>query len=182
MRAELLPAGADLAELERLRYAVYVEEQHKPLPQADHVERRLGDPLDTTAQHFVLLAGGALVGCGRLHAGNVPAHIVERVGPPCPVPPGQVGYVSKVMLLPAARRSSAAGALLGTMLDWGLRRGLQLALCHCAPPLVPLYRRLGLRPTGQVWFDPHVGEQHGLYLTREDAARLPRLRPRATAG
>jgi hypothetical protein len=86
------------------------------------------------------------------------------------------------MLQPALRHSGAAIALLGTMLEWGLKRGLRLAVCHCAPRLVPLYRRLGMKPTGTVWHDEHVGEQHGLYMAREDVALLRGLRRQGQPG
>lgn len=70
-RCSIVETEAQMEKMFTLRYKIYIQELKKNLPWADHHGKRLPDPLDPDAPHFVVnRLGGQLVGCGRLHLGT----------------------------------------------------------------------------------------------------------------
>ena len=68
VRVQEVTSKADLEEVFRFRYRVYVEELHKPLPSADPQRRMVTDELDAGARVLVAVddAAGTIVGSGTV--------------------------------------------------------------------------------------------------------------------
>lgn len=165
--------SARMRAIEQLRYKVYIEEQSKALPYADHTSRALPCPDDDTALHVV--ATGVtddLLGCCRLHIcppipsslRAVPglARFVACYGKP-------FGYVSKLLVSRSLRGYGIAIKLMEAMVRYGQDtvKG-EIAFFHCTPRLVPMYERLGLRRFAREYTDPHVGQQIPMYILPGD--------------
>ena len=63
---QIATTDAELVEIERFRYSIYIDEMHKPLPWANHVERRLPDADDHDALHTYIREDADVVACARL--------------------------------------------------------------------------------------------------------------------
>lgn len=165
---ETLPSGADLEEVERLRYRIYCAEQGKPLAHANHAEQRLSDPLDATAVHFVIRREGRVVACGRLNALDIAHPECERAGVDQLRKLGihRVAFMSKLMVDRTYRRVSAmAPRLMKHIGETAIAQGLLVGLCHCSDRLVALYLRVGLLPlSGRSWHDPGEGWQQAMVI------------------
>lgn len=155
----------DLNEIERFRYSIYIAEQQKPLPTADHKQGRLPDADDQTALHFCIRNfSGRLVGYARMHYSmGIPAHTVERLELKDILArmPHSLGFISKLMVDQSLRSRTNAVRLIMGMIQYGCTnyKEAEGAVFHCVPELVPLYIRMGFRPFGRPFLDAHVGIQ-----------------------
>lgn len=154
-----------IEEIERFRYSIYVAEQHKPLPAADHLAKRLPDPDDHAAFHFcVRNSARKLVGYARMHyAEAIPASAISHLelGGLIGHSPKVLGFISKLMVDKSLRGRTNAVRLIMTMIQYGCERFPQAegAVFHCSSELVSLYSRMGFRPFGSPFIDPYVGQQ-----------------------
>lgn len=154
-----------IEEIERFRYSIYVAEQHKPLPAADHLAKRLPDTDDHAAFHFcVRNSARKLVGYARMHyAEAIPASAISHLelGDLIHHSPTVLGFISKLMVDKSLRGRTNAVRLIMTMIQYGCERFPEAegAVFHCASELVPLYTRMGFRPFGAPFLDPYVGQQ-----------------------
>ncbi len=162
---EVIHGRSDLEEIERFRYSIYVAEQHKPLPAADHRSSRLPDEDDAGALHFcVRNRERKLVAYARMHyAEAIPASAIARMGLGDLVAgsPRVLGFISKLMVDRSLRGRTNAVRLIMSMIQYGCDRFTQAegAVFHCSSELVPLYTRMGFRPFGTPFLDPYVGMQ-----------------------
>lgn len=162
---EVVQGRTDLEEIERFRYSIYVAEQHKPLPAANHRARRLPDVDDGAAMHFCVRNDArSLVGYARMHyAQAIPAATVGRLGLSDLLgeSPQALGFISKLMVDKSLRGRTNAVRLIMSMIQYGCDRFPEAegAVFHCSSELVPLYTRMGFRPFGRPFVDPHVGLQ-----------------------
>jgi predicted GNAT family N-acyltransferase len=162
---EVVQGSTDLEEIERFRYSIYVAEQHKPLPAADHRASRLPDADDSAALHFCVRNDArSLVGYARMHyAQAIPAATVSRLGLGDLLgdSPQSLGFISKLMVDRSLRGRTNAVRLIMSMIQYGCDRFPEAegAVFHCSSELVPLYTRMGFRPFGRPFVDPHVGLQ-----------------------
>ncbi len=162
---EVIRGRSDLADIERFRYSIYVAEQHKPLPAADHRARRLPDDDDAGALHFcVRNRERKLVAYARMHyAEAIPASAIDRLGLGDLVASSSrvLGFISKLMVDKSLRGRTNAVRLIMSMIQYGCDRFTQAegAVFHCASELVPLYTRMGFRRFGTPFLDPYVGLQ-----------------------
>jgi predicted GNAT family N-acyltransferase len=167
-KIESLPTGADLEEVERLRYRIYCDEQAKPMPNANHAARRLSDLLDPTAAHFVIRREGRVVACARLNVLDVTHAECERAGIDRLQELGfhRVAFMSKLMVDESHRRvSPMAARLMKHMAEKAIAQGLLVGLCHCSSRLIALYQRVGLSPlAGRSWHDPGAGWQQAMVV------------------
>ncbi|MDB5943148.1 MAG: cyclic nucleotide-binding protein [Ramlibacter sp.] len=175
---EILYGHADLEEVERFRYSIYVAEQHKPLPAADHLARRLPDEDDADALHFCLRNGERqLVGYARMHyADGIPSATVSRLALSDLLErsPKSLGFISKLMVDKSLRGRTNAVRLIMSMIQYGCERfqDAEGAVFHCSSELVPLYTRMGFRPFGVPFIDPHVGKQTPMVAIFRDLAHF----------
>lgn len=166
--------GRLLPDIEGFRYQVYVAEQGKPLPQANHRDHRLPDEHDATAWHFVSSdQDGHIQACGRLHLGaDIPTGqmLAMGLGHLDASRDASIGYVSKLMVDPEQRGSGLVMTLMRRMVEFGHSdpHGGEMAFFHCHPRLVELYERAGGRRFGRTFRDPHVGEQVPMFIMGGD--------------
>lgn len=162
---EVVQGLAQIEEIERFRYSIYVAEQHKPLPAADHQAKRLPDADDHSAFHFcVRNSAKKLVGYARMHyAEAIPSSAIAHLalGDLVHQSPKALGFISKLMVDKSLRGRTNAVRLIMTMIQYGCERfkDAEGAVFHCSSELVPLYTRMGFRPFGAPFLDPYVGQQ-----------------------
>lgn len=168
----------ELAAIARFRYEIYVEELAKPLPQADHVTRRLLDAHDGGALHFYVAGVNGVEGCGRLHVGNVPFDVVEclALSDLLATYRAPICYLSKLMVVKGKRGAGTCLAILGAMYRHAMENGAYLSVSTCNTRLLSLYERLGLRVFGERFVDPYVGVQVPLVMLVEDREHLSKTR------
>lgn len=169
----------DTTELERFRYAIYIEELGKPLASADHKTRRLPDPADPSAFHFTFHGhSGEIVGCVRLHLHpRLPQGVVQQLGladferqhdrP--------FGYVSKLMVAKGFRGGAVSVALMKAMVEFGhgAPNHGEVAFFHCHPKLVRLYEKFGFRRFGAAFEDAQSGStQVPMFIMGGDTAHF----------
>lgn len=111
---QMATTDVELVEIERFRYSIYIDEMHKPLPWANHVERRLPDADDHDALHTNIREDSDVVACARLHIGRVPDGAKQQLGIGgivCDLP-SPVFFMSKLMVATTLRGSIHARALM----------------------------------------------------------------------
>ncbi|MFC5496065.1 GNAT family N-acetyltransferase [Caenimonas terrae] len=162
---EVVHGLAQIEEIERFRYSIYVAEQHKPLPAADHEAKRLPDADDHAAFHFCMRnSARKLVGYARMHyAEAIPSSAIAHLelGDLVRHSPKVLGFISKLMVDKSLRGRTNAVRLIMSMIQYGCERFEQAegAVFHCSSELVPLYTRMGFRPFGSPFMDAYVGQQ-----------------------
>jgi predicted GNAT family N-acyltransferase len=175
---EVVQGLARIEEIERFRYSIYVAEQHKPLPAADHRSKRLPDPDDHSAFHFCIRnSAKELVGYARMHyAEAIPSAEISQLGLADLIQhsPKSLGFLSKVMVDQSLRGRTKAIRLIMTVIQYGCERfgEAEGAVGHCSSELVPLYTRMGFRPFGASFIDPYVGHQTPMVAIFRDIAHF----------
>ena len=140
-----------------LRYRVYVEEQNRPAPIADH-ERRLDVSADDPSGIlFCARMDGVLVATTRLHHGattDIPPFIRHACMLPQTGPLPTVGVLGRLAVDPAHRGGTTIVTLMRAANAWLVADGrvtLQVfILAFDIPRLIALYRVLGFRPVEPV--------------------------------
>ena len=171
-----------IEEIERFRYSIYVAEQHKPLPAADHLDKRLPDSDDHAAFHFcVRNSEHKLVGYARMHyAEAMPSSAIAHLelGDLVTHSPKVLGFISKLMVDKSLRGRTNAVRLIMSMIQYGCERfdEAQGAVFHCSSDLVSLYTRMGFRPFGSPFVDPYVGKQTPMVAIFRDLAHFEKCR------
>lgn len=179
---EVVQGLCRIEEIERFRYSIYVAEQHKPLPAADHRTKRLPDADDHSAFHFcVRNSAKELVGYARMHyAEAIPSTEIAQLGLGDLIQhsPKSLGFLSKVMVDQSLRGRTKAVRLIMTVIQYGCERfgEAEGAVGHCSSELVPLYTRMGFRPFGSAFVDPHVGHQTPMVAIFRDLAHFEQCR------
>lgn len=134
-----------------LRYRVYVDEQGRNVPAADH-ERRLDRTADdASGSIFCAWNAGALVGTARVHHGavtGIPAFIRAACG--LTEDQTQVAAVSRLAIAAEHRGGTTIVALLRACRAWLSADGRDTRqiyiLAFDEPKLIAMYRLLGFRP------------------------------------
>lgn len=182
MKPEVRHGASDIEEIERFRYAVYIAEQGKPLPWADHVSRRLSDADDSSAFHFCVRdAAGQIIAYSRMHyALSVPQNIIRRLSLEelFSHSAHKIGFISKLMVDSQSRGRTSAVRLIEEMILYGCHRfpDAEAAVFHCSLSLVPLYARLGFRTFGDPFQDAYVGLQVPMVAIFRDSAHYQACR------
>lgn len=190
MDADLVVAKDDPARagVWRLRYAVYVQERKWAPPEADHVGRRVRDPLDS---HAIVLAAvdretQAVVGTARTNLlidGTVPVYTsLYRLTDLSAVTSEHVSVTTYVAVAAPHRRTGIGADLACALYDLRMARGVKFDYLDCPSDLVPHFTRLGyrwLRALRHPWF----GQTQLMRLSLTDTEFLtsvhsPLLRPR----
>lgn len=164
----------------RLRYDVYVREQNKPYPDADHAQRTLCDALDACADIVVVRAGRRIVATLRanylehdvVHARYADELALDRLGS---LDRREVCVCSRLAASPDCRDSTARRAAFAFIYEHGFRRGARLCFATCAPGLLPLFIRYGFREYAPPFRDAVAGPLHRTLLVMDDIARLRRI-------
>jgi predicted GNAT family N-acyltransferase len=134
---EIRPARshAEFLAALRVRVTVFVTEQHGPLSDEP-------DAWDGCARHFVLLAGGAVVGTARLYQ-----------------PVFGTGQIGRVALLPPFRGRGWGQRLLRGVVAHARALGLREVVLHAQVAAVPLYQRAGFQEEGEPFVEAGILHQ-----------------------
>jgi predicted GNAT family N-acyltransferase len=126
----------DIATCQRLRRAVFIEEQG--VSEADEV-----DGLDECAVHLLAFVGEAPVGTARL--------LVK----------GRQGKIGRVCVLPVARGRGLGAALIGAALDvLRDRPGVAEARLGAQTHATGFYEKLGFVVEGDAFLDAGIAHRH----------------------
>lgn len=170
LQVRIANTPAEHEAIYRFRYDIYVREMGKPLSTADHANGLLTDACDEGAIQYFVADDTQVIGAMRLHAGNAPAAVLERLDAArFGLPTSRFGFVSKAMVSRDRRGSLSFLAMAKTAYETAAGRGVEMGLIHCRRDLVPLYERIGYRAYGPAWLDPEVGPQAAMALDMREA-------------
>jgi len=179
LQVRIAQSREELFRIFRLRYEVYVEQQQKPLPNADSTLRIVKDRLDEVATNFYVCdQDDQILACGRSTIGTWP----EVCEGPFSIPQLEgfrredFYYISKVMINPRFRSPLAIPSLFLEMYKDGRTKLCPFGIANCTPKLVPIYSRLGWRRFGPEFFDPHSGPQVPILLVAPGVDYLQKTR------
>lgn len=169
----------ELTAIYRMRYEVYVEQQEKPLPTADHKLRIVRDDLDDVATNFYVGNNAReLVACGRATIGVWPrfCDLAFRLPAFTGFDRKDFYYISKVMLNPRLRVPTAVPSIFKAMYRDGRQRKTPFGIANCNPRLIPVYERFGWRRFGSEFTDPSAGPQIPILIVAPDVVYLRKIK------
>lgn len=123
---------SDRAVLMRIRFRVFVDEQHVP-PSLETDDR------DPFCIHLLAFENAEAVGTGRIDL-------------------DQGGKIGRVAVLGSKRRQGVGAALMKRLHEVGKRSGLSKVWCNAQVPAVPFYEKLGYRITSKPFYE--AGLEH----------------------
>ena len=132
----------DLAEVYRIRHAVFVAEQQVPVD----LER---DALDDEADHLLARRSGEAVGAGRLVAEPAGFADVEASA-------GPVAHLGRLAVLGTARGSGLGVGLVRAIEERARERGLIVLVLSAQVSAIAFYERLGYDAYGPVFDDAGI--------------------------
>lgn len=139
-------ADNTLEQIARFRYDIYIREMQLTIPGIDHDLELLADSLDIVATHITASQSGRLVGAVRLNLNMVPSNLRDALavdGLPRPFV-----YCSRLCIATSLRGSVLVNRLTRASFDVFHQWNAQVAVCHCYPHLLKLYKRSGFEPYG----------------------------------
>ena len=171
----------DLEKLYRFRYRIYVEEMGRHQRYADHAGRRVEEPLDAAAAHFIAVdPSGAIVGCLRWNSGSntdfgeyVNLYDMRRADLYFPQ---QCSNTTKLMTTPEYRRSSLGIELCVTGFAYAVAHGTVCDFIDCNPHLERFFTRFGYRSYNGRLIHPEYGDVLPMLLLCPDLEHLQRVR------
>lgn len=178
----VLPASRkdEIESVFRLRYQVYIAEQGKPYPDADHHRQMLIDPLDDISTLLIARHDETVVGSVRSSWFDVPE--VRRcfpmfsIEPGFPVPLHNIGIATRLVIDLSQRGRAATNALLRHLYRLSLDRGDEISFAACNLKLVSFFRRYGFIEFAPPYQDPVVGHLARLVLFTRDLRHLEAVR------
>jgi predicted GNAT family N-acyltransferase len=176
MELRLASSAKDREAAFRLRYDVYIAEQGKPYPGADHDARVLTDELDVDGDIFIVDYGGDIVGTVRANWFNSPATArhyartfeLERFPD---IQLARAGVCTRLAASIEHRHAQARRLLFDGIYEQGVSR-TSFCFAACASRLVRLFRRYGFREYAPPIHDPVVGPLHRTLLVVDDLEHL----------
>ena len=183
----------------RLRYRIYVDEQHdEHMAHVDHARGMLRSALDEDPQTLLFFIGPADAPLGTLRVrhlmpGALPDDLQSTYSMALfeDLHTRTVCEVGYLMVVPAMRQTAAMiGLTLGAVEHMIAIHGVEVMFANCAPGLLATYRRMGLRPYGGRLIASSRGLQIPLialsgdlaHLRRVDSPWFPALRQLAAVG
>jgi hypothetical protein len=186
--------AAELRDVQRFKYDVYVAEMGRYGAIADHKNRLLIEPDDATSHNFHVRVGGKLAGTMRLTWGGdtfdgrgaLGERQVEQydLAPFLEVmEPKQIVVGERFMIDPAFRGTSLLFEMFTAYMTFVNDRRIQLVFGDCEPHLLNTYQALGFRTyTARNVNSPETGYLIPLVIVAEDTGYLRRIgSPLATA-
>ena len=168
---------AELEEIYRFRYGVYVEEMRRKQLYAEHDRRRIEDPLDNTAINLAAWRGNEIIGVIRNNAAadgplGIYESFYEMKTVAGPDHPALTSITTRLMVSEAHRKSSIALRLALASYDIGLRRGTRWNFIDCNDHLVRFFKSLGWQEYVDPAEHPEYGLVHRLRLDLRDIQYL----------
>lgn len=180
-RVQIVAAEHDRLEAYRIRYAVYVAEQRKSYPGADHRQQIFSDDLDQSAT--IILVKSESGSCGTVRANfldsvgvrsayenQIDLSLFSLIADRC------ISVCSRLAVLPEHRGRIVSSLLFSEIYRYGLSRNTELCFEACAPSLLPIFRRYGFREYMPPFSDPIVGQLHRMVLVLDDLSYLESVR------
>jgi predicted GNAT family N-acyltransferase len=130
-RIELMPWSAAKDEAQRIRFAVFVDEQRVP------AELEM-DEMDARCLHALAFHGNEAVGTGRL------------------LPDGHIG---RMAVLKSWRGRGVGGAILQRLVQAARERGNREALLSAQVHALPFYRAHGFSTCGEIYEEAGIPHQ-----------------------
>jgi predicted GNAT family N-acyltransferase len=171
---------AELEEVYRFRYRVYVDEMNRNQTFADHENRRIADPLDKAAYNFVATRAGMILGivrvnfCREIDIGYYnelyATHIVGREHP------SMTSISTRLMIRPELRGSTLAVRLCLSAYSHAFESGIEHNFIDCNDHLVPFFKGLGYIAHVPKVEHPEYGLVNPMRLKLTDEAHLVKMR------
>ena len=154
------------AAVQRLRYAIYVEELGRYLAAADHATRLLADPEDEYSWLFYALDGGEVVASTRVTWGgeaDFSSRQVEQYSLEpflAEIPKEMIAVGERTMVRPDHRGSGALDELMALTAAHTEAHDLRVCFGACEPHLLSLYIGMGQQP----YADRNINSEEAGYL------------------
>jgi predicted GNAT family N-acyltransferase len=187
--AEIRPVEtpAELRDVQRFKYDVYVAEMGRYGAIADHENRLLIEADDPASHIFQARIGGKLAATMRLTWGGdtfdgqgaIGARHIEQYDLApflAAMPPEQIVIGERFMIDPAWRGGDLLNQMFTAYMNFVNQRRIQLVFGDCEPHLLNTYQALGFRTyTGQNVNSPETGYLIPLVIVAEDIGYMRRI-------
>jgi hypothetical protein len=168
-------------EVYRFRYRIYVEQMGLRQKYADHVRKRVVEPLDDTARIYAAHLDGNVVGTIR---GNRFSELptayyrkLYRIDDRFPFRPDEMSLTTKLMFDPALRGSLyPIRMIVHYARDFNARRPCKIDFVDCRRWLLPFFLKLGYVDYLGWVFHNEYGSVRPLFCPADQVDRLQRLR------
>ncbi|MFQ5566985.1 MAG: cyclic nucleotide-binding domain-containing protein [Paracoccaceae bacterium] len=174
--------AAELREVQRFKYDIYVAEMGRYGAIADHENRLLIEADDATSHVYRARVDGRLAATMRLTWGGDGAlgarHLEQYDLAPFldAVPPGEIVVGERMMIDPAFRGTSLLVEMFTAFMRFVNERRIQLVFGDCEPHLLNTYQALGYRTyTARNVNSPETGYLIPLVIVPEDMAYMRRI-------
>jgi hypothetical protein len=174
----VVTARADMSEIARLRYELYVARDRKPYKAADHAQRSFVDAIDATSLNFQAVDHSILLASVRLTSGRdalrdpQTAHVVEAFGM---APLDAISVTSRFVVRPTLASRRFIVPLFQETFRCGLILGFEHNLLATRLELRGIFERFGFRMTGRRFDDPVAGLLHIFHLDVHDRSHLAKV-------
>lgn len=118
-----------------VRKRVFIEEQDVP-------EEMELDEYDLLAQHALAYLNSECIGTARLV-----------------IPPGKVGRIGRMAVLPMHRRQGIGGGLLRALLDLSKSQGITQLELHAQLSAIPFYEKFGFITQGDIYDEAGIAHR-----------------------
>ena len=175
----LVATAAELRDVQRFKYDVYVAEMGRYGAIADHRNRLLAEVDDPASHIFQARVGGKLAATMRLTwggDGTIGARHIEQYDLASfleVVPADQLVVGERFMIDAAYRGTSLLLQMFAAYMNFVNERRIQLVFGDCEPHLLNTYQALGFRPyTEKNVNSPETGYLIPLVIVAEDVAYM----------
>lgn len=168
-------------EIYRFRYRIYVEQMGFRQEHADHVRKRVVEPLDEGARIYAAYFNGTLVGTIRGNRfSDLPTAYYRklyRIDDRFPFQPDEMSLTTKLMFDPALQRSSyPIRLILHYARDFNAGRPCKIDFVDCRRWLLPFFLKLGYVDYLGWVFHNEYGRVRPMFCPADQVLRLQRLR------
>jgi CRP-like cAMP-binding protein len=150
-----------------MRYRVYCEELGRSSPYADHERKVIRDGLDDFGHTFIAVDEGRTIGTLRanLSSEGPLGQLEDLYGmTKSRLHPAHTMICTKFIVEKTRRGGSASMDLIGAMASYALKADARECYIDCIPKLVPLYRRIGFVPAGEMFFHYENGPSLPMFM------------------
>jgi predicted GNAT family N-acyltransferase len=143
----LATTQAELEELYRFRYSIYVEEMSRVQHDADHERKIISDKLDDSAHNLLVVKANQLVGAVRMNfigEGAIPYYYdFYRIGEQFGVTADNVCIITRLMIANSMRKTALAFRICMSVYEFCLQRGIRYSFIDCNDHLVEFFKSFG---------------------------------------
>ncbi|WP_154667738.1 N-acyl amino acid synthase FeeM domain-containing protein [Leisingera caerulea] len=168
----------ELRQVFRLRYEVNIHELGWTIP-ADHSSQLITDELDHTSSIVGAVVNGEVLGSLRMSPmAKIPEGLRRKIfsGYPTPVDLSAFSVTSRLAVARSHRRSRVALKIIQEAARVSNAKGSPISIIYCAPALVPMYMKLGLRIFNNPIHVDGLGIQCLMSIDVSDREALAKLR------